>query len=68
MKFAGGHDPGPLQLPKPAQEGEVVESTPAAADAQEKPAEEKPFLPARPPVELGSSGEGEPGPWGPHRR
>src|SRR5262249_58545673 len=30
----------------------------------------EPFLPSRPPVELGSSpsGDGEPGPWGPHRK
>ena len=67
VKFAGGHDPGPLRWPQTAHE-EQVHSTQAPAEAQEKAAEEKPFLPSRPPVELGSAGKGEPGPWGPHRQ
>ena len=78
VKFAGGHDPGPLALPEPAAA--------EAADEQEggeQPAPggpwgatpetlggAKPFLPARPPVELGGSGSAgnDPGPWGPHRK
>jgi len=66
VKFAGGHDPGPLALPEPEHEPKEAESVPAVA--QESTAEERPFLPSRPPVELGSSGESEPGPWGPHRQ
>jgi heat shock protein HtpX len=66
VKFAGGHDPGPLALPEPEHESKEAESVPAVA--QESTAEERPFLPSRPPVELGSSGESEPGPWGPHRQ
>jgi heat shock protein HtpX len=68
IKFAGGHDPGPLALPQSSEEEEAG----SAANDTEEPentSEEKPFLPARPPVEMGSSGgDGEPGPWGPHRR
>ncbi len=63
VKYAGGHDPGPIPLPLPAEE-----ETEASTQAEESAAEEKPFVPTRPPVELGSSGESEPGPWGPHRR
>jgi heat shock protein HtpX len=68
VKYAGGHDPGPLPLPGPSYGAEEEsESMPPAADAPETAAVEKPFLPSRPPVELGSSDDGEPGPWGPHR-
>jgi heat shock protein HtpX len=78
VKFAGGHDPGPIALPAPTEEGAGGESQPedpatsgpwgSAADAQEG---SKPFLPSKPPVELGGGppgAGGEPGPWGPHRR
>jgi heat shock protein HtpX len=68
VKFAGGHDPGRLALPAPA---EVSKESEESAHAQPGPASstkgEKPFLPPRPPVEIGSSGDAEPGPWGPHR-
>ena len=67
VKFAGGHDPGRLALPQ-ASEEEEGETAPASPEAQESATAEKPFLPSRPPVELGSTGDGEPGPWGPHRR
>jgi heat shock protein HtpX len=67
VKFAGGHDPGRLALPQPSEE-EEGEPAPASSEAQETATAEKPFLPSRPPVELGSTGDGEPGPWGPHRR
>jgi heat shock protein HtpX len=66
IKFAGGHDPGPLvlappqeqepgQLPSPASEG------PWGSGEQNK-AEAKPFLPDQPPLDLGDTG-----PWGPRR-
>jgi heat shock protein HtpX len=66
VKYAGGHDPGPIALPEGSQQ--EPETAPAATEGEEAATEQKPFLPPRPPVELGSSGEGEPGPWGPHRR
>ena len=69
VKFAGGHDPGRLALPAPA---EVSKESEESAHAQPGPADstegEKPFLPPRPPVEIGSSSDAEPGPWGPHRQ
>src|SRR5215475_3135970 len=77
VKFAGGHDPGPLALPAPseAQAGErddADEPAPAGPWGGSQPAagSGEPFLPSRPPVELGSppSADGEPGPWGPHRK
>ena len=66
VKYAGGHDPGPIALPERSQQ--EPETAPAATEGEETVTEQKPFLPPRPPVELGSSGESEPGPWGPHRR
>ena len=69
VKFAGGHDPGRLALPAPA---DVSQESEESAHAQPGPAGstegEKPFLPPRPPVEIGSSSDAEPGPWGPHRQ
>jgi heat shock protein HtpX len=74
MQFAGGHDPGPLDLPGPEQPSENVpgqeESTstpgPWGADA---PAS-KPFLPSEPPVTLGGAAPpaDSSGPWGSSRR
>src|SRR6266568_1945199 len=73
VKFMGGHDPGPLALPMSNEAAAGVETEPADqsvasgpwGEAQDAP---KPFLPQRPPVELGSPppAETEPGPWGPH--
>jgi heat shock protein HtpX len=76
VKFAGGHDPGPLALPAPgeaeAESDDANEPAPAGPWGGSQPAEGSgaPFLPSRPPVELGSSppAEGEAGPWGPHRK
>jgi heat shock protein HtpX len=76
IKFAGGHDPGPLALPAQAQEpAEEPASTPEES-AQALPQSQggpwgraegdKPFLPARPPLEIG--GDAQPGPWGPHKK
>ena len=56
IQFAGGHDPGPLELPD--------ESPPDASEQQEPPAPgpwsgdappPKPFLPSEPPVTLGGA-------------
>jgi heat shock protein HtpX len=76
VKFAGGRDPGPLALPEPGQPGEAQEQQDGAAPAggpwgHGEPATggAKPFLPPRPPIDLGgtpSSTGSEPGPWGPH--
>jgi heat shock protein HtpX len=79
VRFAGGHDPGPLAVPQ--YDGEAQEP----ADETQQGAQEalpdgpfgpsntggKPFLPARPPIELGAPGApaanpSDPGPWGPH--
>ena len=65
VRFAGGHDPGPLALPSDEPTNQAT-----ASDAQpqtQKTGNGKPFLPDQPPVNLGSA-DGEPGPWGPHRR
>jgi heat shock protein HtpX len=79
VKFAGGHDPGPLALPEPgesdaAEQREESGDQPATGGpwgaTPETEDGAKPFLPARPPVELGGSASPtiEPGPWGPHRK
>jgi heat shock protein HtpX len=75
VKFAGGHDPGPLALRAAgeAEAGAETEPTDQSgasgpwSEAQEAP---NPFLPQRPPIELGSPppADPEPGPWGPHRK
>jgi len=74
VKYAGGHDPGPLALPAPGATITEEEEASASAPAQSGPwssAEtrpESPFLPSRPPVDLGPTVGGDPGPWGPHRK
>jgi heat shock protein HtpX len=86
VRYAGGHDTGPLAVPqyddsnRPEDEPENT-STQAPQDAGPAgpfgPASGggKPFLPARPPIELGVPTAGtspgaapsaDPGPWGPH--
>lgn len=77
VQFAGGHDPGPLDLPEeppaelqdqsPRQDpaGEPLADSPPGpwSSAAEPPgAPPKPFLPSEPPVTLG--GPNPPGPWG----
>ena len=69
VKFAGGHDPGPLALPPP---GATVSEDPPAqgpwgGDATQAENAGTPFLPARPPLDLGGSSPSDPGPWGPHQ-
>jgi heat shock protein HtpX len=80
VEFAGGHDPGPLDLPPPGETREQ-EQQPAKETmepgAQESAQEQKPFLPSEPPVVLGGDRAAPepagqtpgslPGPWGPHR-
>jgi len=89
VKFAGGHDPGPIALPPPDQQPQDL---PSADSAQAGPwgapeaapgatpttgsvpeagsaSGDKPFLPERPPVQIGSppgsAGGPVSGPWGP---
>jgi heat shock protein HtpX len=90
VKFAGGHDPGPLAVPQwdSAQQGEEEQQSAEAQDGGEAPRPDapqgpygpsntggppntggaKPFLPSRPPIELGTP-QAAPGgpaaPWGP---
>src|SRR6202521_2316873 len=74
VRFAGGHDPGPIALAAPSETAEPVE---AAAAANERAASaaapwgaassDKPFLPQRPPVDLGTPPSDAPSPWGPRR-
>jgi heat shock protein HtpX len=61
IKFAGGHDPGPLALPDEAASAPADE--PQAAPAGPWGAPEQPA--GRPAGEEGAGGD-EPGPWGPH--
>src|SRR5712691_3839092 len=69
VKLAGGHDPGPLALSSPAESRDAGGSAPTGPWAAPA-APGEPFLPSRPPIELGgpAGGGGEPGPWGPHRK
>jgi heat shock protein HtpX len=71
VKFAGGHDPGPLALPEPAEAapeepGETTQAGPWGEAGH--PVGDKPFLPPRSPLEPGSPSGEDPGPWGPHRK
>src|SRR5215475_1238827 len=67
VKFAGGHDPGPLVLAPGQEQGQLPGPSEGpwgdSQKAEEKEAEGKPFLPEQPPVDLGDGG----GPWGPRR-
>ena len=70
VKFAGGHDPGPLAIAAPAQNDQTVNETaneppiggPWGGGEQNETG--KPFLPGEPPVDPGGSAGG---PWGPRR-
>ena len=80
VRYAGGHDPGPIALPPPEEEtGEEAGAAGEPESGGPWGGGEKPFLPERPPIELGGEprrfgpwGSSEPpddgGPWGPHRR
>ena len=80
VKFAGGHDPGPLALPP--QESDQTETS-GTDDAQSRPtpgpwgstanADDKPAQPWGPPAEASgasadSAANASSGPWGPHTR
>jgi heat shock protein HtpX len=84
IQFAGGHDPGPLELPDDQQLPEDApehqeqpapesQSSPWADSSAPNPAP-KPFLPAEPPVTLGDGTPPRPAsgpvpdPWGPRRQ
>ena len=66
MKFAGGHDPGPLAVAGPvATEAQAQIENAVGGPWADAPAESgKPFLPEAPPV---SPGRRWLGPWGPKR-
>jgi heat shock protein HtpX len=80
IKFAGGHDPGPLALPDQSMPGPAEAQEPAPAGpwsdaSQATPAgprqqpSQKPFLPQAPgPLGASDPPADEPGPWGPHTR
>jgi heat shock protein HtpX len=62
VKYAGGHDPGPLALPSPDDGGQVVNDPPAGGPwGGGTEAAGKPFLPRQPPVDPAG------GPWGPRQ-
>jgi heat shock protein HtpX len=77
VKFAGGHDPGPVALPPPTDDDEQPDQ-PSAAGPWDASAEQGPWGPAfddgsrqiatggEPPA-AGVSNPSGPGPWGPHR-
>jgi heat shock protein HtpX len=74
INFAGGHDPGPIELalPPPAPELKATSAdAPAPAAPSQLPPPQgapepgKPFLPEHSP--LADRGADQPGPWGPHR-
>jgi len=69
VKFAGGHDPGPIALPSPESEGSANDS--AETGPWGSPVQSGPWNPPQrgtdhgSPVESDASSEGS-GPWGPH--
>jgi heat shock protein HtpX len=70
VRFAGGHDPGPIALPPPPEPQAEDETEPGDALPAPSPAASetsgKPFLPAQSP--LSDPTPDQPGPWGPHSR
>ena len=66
VKFAGGHDPGPIALPEPpAADGSETTDEPIPGDSSSQTGASKPFLPPEPPIRLGSDQPAShvPGPW-----
>jgi len=61
VKFAGGHDPGPLALDAPEPQEYIEGGSPQGPWGSAADQAGKPFLPGEPP--LGGDG----GPWGPKR-
>jgi heat shock protein HtpX len=83
VRYAGGHDPGPLAVPQFDAARTADEDEERTGEAQAPQAIQpdgpfgpsnaggKPFLPARPPIQLGDAPSSpgvpsDPGPWGPH--
>ena len=65
VKFAGGHDPGPLALPPPGQP--AIDDEPAAAGPWGPPAQDAGNSSGTGAAEAaGPSDAGTAGPWGPH--
>ena len=65
IQFAGGHDPGPLALPEPAEAEAPQQDAPAPwGEPQAPEPAPKPFLPAEPPGTLGGPADPASGPWG----
>jgi heat shock protein HtpX len=63
VKFAGGHDPGPVAIAAPVQNEEVINEPPAGGpwSSDQNESGGKPLSPGEPPVGGGASS----GPWGP---
>jgi len=83
IKFAGGHDPGPIALPPPGEANSAVEEPAAAGPWSGDAGETGPWSdtggpagrntegvggsPSGPPPAGQGDSSSEPGPWGPHR-
>ncbi|MFL5094335.1 MAG: M48 family metallopeptidase [Xanthobacteraceae bacterium] len=68
INFAGGHDPGPIELappPEPQPEETSADAPSQLPPPQGAPEPGNPFLPEHSP--LADRGSDQPGPWGPHR-
>jgi heat shock protein HtpX len=75
VKFAGGHDPGPLALPGPDDQYQLPHDPDAPTEGPWGPAraegggDGRPFLPPRSPIDPDAAPPpADQGPWGPHRR
>jgi heat shock protein HtpX len=84
VQFAGGHDPGPLDVPEETEDESPEQTAPEQQEpdapgpwSSDAPAPNpapnpapKPFLPPEPPVTLGGPAPSgpPPGPWGPPRQ
>jgi heat shock protein HtpX len=70
VKFAGGHDPGPLALPPqsgPADDRTLADQTPSGPwGPVEQGASDNPALPPHVPAQSSDGSSGSSGPWGPH--
>jgi heat shock protein HtpX len=65
VKYAGGHDPGPLAVEGPERQPQLADQSAAAGpwgDASQPAPQQGPWGP-----EPGPAPPGAPGPWGPHR-
>jgi heat shock protein HtpX len=69
VKFAGGHDPGPIALPPPTDDAgeEAAEEPTTAGPWDASTADPGALPPSPPPIGTPSGPEPSPGPWGPHR-